>query len=525
VPGTNSVLILSFKPGHDGSVAAIRDGVLLYSLESEKDSFGRHASLTPNTVLEIAECLDELPDIVALGGWQDSGCPKIRGVVGAGYEGLSFLNGKRSFFGKQVRYFSSTHERSHVLGAIGMAPDRSQGKQVVLVWEGLTGAFYLVSDRFQIECQIPVLDQPGSKYAALFALCDPGFPDHDCPDFKNSGKLMALAAFGDASSPTDEVRTVVEALLRLPSANPFHKGAFAGSPLYACGVQSQLFKDAAALLTARMFEIFAGAAIRHLPAGLPLRISGGCGLNCDWNSAWARLGHFSSVFVPPCPNDSGSAIGTAIDALTTETGQPYIDWSVYSGLDFELDCTPDPAQWSASAASDDGIAEALANGRVVAWVQGRWEIGPRALGNRSLLAEPYSAATRDRLNAIKARESYRPIAPCCRVEDLAVCFEEAFEDPYMLYFRKVRDPRLQAVTHVDGSARTQTVSAGSNTRLHLLLSAFARRSGLGILCNTSLNFKGHGFLNRMSDLVAYCQERNVTDFVVGDVWYRSRRLT
>src|SRR5207302_8342492 len=199
--------------------------------------------------------------------------------------------------------------------------------------------------------------------------------------------------------------------------------------------------------------------------------------------------HFSSVFVPPCPNDSGSAIGTAIDAIAALTGEPHIEWSVYSGLEFEHDAEPDPARWERRPLDNGHVAEALDEGRVFAWAQGRWEIGPRALGNRSLLADAADPRMKDRLNEIKQREDYRPIAPCCRVEDLSKAFVVDHEDPYMLYFNRVRSDGLGAVTHVDGSARVQTVSAETNEPLYRLLTAFAERRGLGVLCNTSLNFK------------------------------------
>jgi hydroxymethyl cephem carbamoyltransferase len=153
-------------------------------------------------------------------------------------------------------------------------------------------------------------------------------------------------------------------------------------------------------------EVFAEAARQHIPAGLPLYIGGGCGLNCEWNARWRDLGHFSSVFVPPCPNDAGSGIGTAIDALAELTGDPHIDWNVYSGLDFEIDTTPDAARWERVPVDDLEIAAAFDQGRVFAWVQGRWEIGPRALGNRSLLADARNPAMKDRLNDIKQREDY-----------------------------------------------------------------------------------------------------------------------
>jgi hydroxymethyl cephem carbamoyltransferase len=130
---------------------------------------------------------------------------------------------------------------------------------------------------------------------------------------------------------------------------------------------------------------------------------------------------------------------------------------------------------------------------------------------------------RDRLNDIKQREGFRPIAPCARIEDLGELFDSDFEDPYMLYFRMVRSDRLGAVTHVDGTARAQTVSTDTNPLLHDLLTAFEARTGVGALCNTSLNFKGFGFINRLSDLAKYCEERGVDDMVAGDSWFVRRR--
>jgi hydroxymethyl cephem carbamoyltransferase len=218
-------------------------------------------------------------------------------------------------------------------------------------------------------------------------------------------------------------------------------------------------------------------------------------------------------------NDSGSAIGTAADAALLLTGDGTIAWDVYSGLDFVRDVTPDPATWLHSRLDHDRVARRILDGRITAWVQGRWEIGPRALGNRSLLASPFDAASRDRLNQIKERESYRPIAPCCREEDLAALFDEAFPDPYMLYFRKVISPAIPAVTHVDGTARVQTVGAGGNPALHRLLTAVAGIAGTGVLCNTSLNWPGLGFINRLSDLLRYCERRGVTQIVAGDDCY------
>ena len=126
-----------------------------------------------------------------------------------------------------------------------------------------------------------------------------------------------------------------------------------------------------------------------------------------------------------------------------------------------------------------------------AWVQGRAEIGPRALGNRSLLAEPYNVQTKDRLNQIKGREHYRPIAPLsARLEDVGNIYDSDFHDPYMLYFRHLRSEELRAVAHVDGTARVQTVTNDANKELHDLLTAFAKRSGVGVLCRCVVELQG-----------------------------------
>lgn len=512
------MLTMAIKPGHDGAIAVIEDDRLLWCLESEKDSFPRYAQLTPTTLLAVAERLGRLPDIVALGGWVR---PRNGGPIGAGYSGDIVQRDRIQFFGKEVEYFSSSHERSHIMMAVGMAPTGDHDLTTVLVWEGVTGSFYVVDRSWRVVRTVPVLDNPGDRYAFLFSLADPTFADRGrTPRLDGSGKLMALAAYGDAESADAEIRRLVDRLLTVKELNPAPKADFADTVVYNSGVESEVTKTAAALLTKRIFDIFAEVALRELPSGTPLCISGGCGLNCDWNGNWREFGHFNSVFIPPCTNDSGSAIGTAIDALAQHGHHHPIEWSVYSGLEFVDDAAPDPLRWRQQSRNDRAIAAAISRGGVVAWVQGRWEIGPRALGNRSLLAEPYSVATKDKLNQIKQRENYRPIAPCCREEDLASAFSDDFPDPHMLYFRRVRSPRLGAIAHVDGSARVQSVTAVANPQLHSLLDAFAAETGLGVLCNTSLNYSRRGFVNRMSDLIRHCEDRQIDHMVVGDRWYQ-----
>lgn len=333
---------------------------------------------------------------------------------------------------------------------------------------------------------------------------------------------MALAAYADGQGPSAEERAAVDRLVEAPMIFPFNKTAYRDSALHNCGVHTPAVHRAAAYLTDRIFEVFHRAARRLLPPGLPLLITGGCALNCDWNRRWHDSGLFSEVFAAPCGDDSGSAIGTCVDALTFYGHPCALEWDVYSGAPFDNDVLPASDTWTRAPADPRALAEALLRGDIVAWVDGRSEIGPRALGHRSLLATPLSPASHTRLNDIKRRESYRPIAPCCLDEDLGLWFDDPIDDPYMLYVSRVTTDRLPAVTHVDGTARVQSVGEDGPRRLRSLLQAFRDVSGVGVLCNTSLNFPGTGFLNTASDVFGYAAEAGVEHVVIEDDWYTRR---
>src|SRR5262245_49056599 len=146
------MLTMAIKPGHDGAIAVIDGRELLWCLESEKDSFPRYAQLTPTTLLAVAERVGGIPDIVALGGWAR---PRNGGPIGAGYSGDIAYRDRIRFFGKEVEYFTSTHERSHVMMAVGLAPPTDHDLTTVLVWEGVTGSFYVVDRDWHVVRTVP----------------------------------------------------------------------------------------------------------------------------------------------------------------------------------------------------------------------------------------------------------------------------------------------------------------------------------------------------------------------------------
>ncbi len=515
--------ILAYKPGHDGHIAWLEDGGLKFSIEREKDSGPRYGAVNTELWLKALELTGDVPDVLAVSGWARQWRP-MGEFIEAGYFGETadnIVDRPHRFLGRNIRLFSSSHERSHLLGSYAMS-SFAQGQPVyALVWEGMIGSFYRIGGDLEIKKLGTPMDGPGHKYSAIYGIADPGFPvDSPRPRHEDAGKLMALASFGTRRAANLEERRIIERILDWPSnERAVRKDAFLDSPYLNIGLHHDKFRDLAWQMQQAVFQRFYDYAEQRMGERLPLLISGGCGLNCDWNSAWKTCGLFSDVFVPPCANDSGSAIGTAADALWHYTGKTKIDWTVYAGEEFVMD-EADLTGFEEKARDNTEVAQRLAAGDVIAWVQGKYEIGPRALGNRSLLAAPFTAKTHARLNHIKQREAFRPIAPICMEEEIDRLFEHHGPSPHMLFFQQVRTDAIKAVTHVDGSARLQSVTAEQNREMHDLLTAFKQETGYGILCNTSLNFKGTGFINRLSDLARYASEHGLDGFVVGERYYR-----
>ncbi len=472
-------------------------------------------------MLRAASRLEQVPHSIAISGWHDN-----RG----GYHGLdSPQKEKRKFLGKEVEVWYTSHERAHILCSLGLSG--WIGEQIYcLVWEGTIGRFYEISSNLKITCLGEALFAPGLRYAYLYYLADSAdeqnfswMRHHSMP-----GKIMALAGLADESALDPQDERVIDTLLDGSIDSPMKISGLLPSRksdarhlerLRNIGVQSQKFKNCAQRLSTRLFDCFANFARSRLVPGRKLIVGGGCGLNCDWNERWRSLGLFSDVFVPPCTSDSGVAIGAAFDAHTSSGGDGRLVWSVYAGESWEEDATCWPG-WSVRPLDVSEVALDIFRGEIVFWAQARSEIGPRALGNRSILASPFSTTTTDKLNALKRREAYRPIAPICALEDAPMYFDGVVPSPHMLYFHRVKDQRLKAITHGDGSARVQTVNAGELPAMHRLLMSFKVVSGVSVLCNTSLNLPGRGFFNRSSELLKFAEESELRTVVINETLWR-----
>ncbi|MBP2471923.1 hypothetical protein JOF53_000795 [Crossiella equi] len=254
------------------------------------------------------------------------------------------------------------------------------------------------------------------------------------------------------------------------------------------------------------------------PTTAHLGMSGGSALNCPTNTRLLEEFGFRSLLCPPCANDGGQALGLGLagfyaagvlpaaefrfpgayrgpDDLGTEEALREFGAAVVSATDFE------PARFVADVEAGP-----------VAWVDGASEIGPRALGHRSLLADPRTEAAKDRLNEIKDRQWWRPVAPLVLEDRVGEWFDGGRRSPYMLeVFRVAAAKRdlVPAIAHLDGTARAQTVSAADDLRLHAALTAFAEHTGVPVLCNTSLNAKGEPIIQTAGQAFAYCLAKNV----------------
>ena len=285
-----------------------------------------------------------------------------------------------------------------------------------------------------------------------------------------------------------------------------------------------------------------------------LCMAGGVALNCVANGKILRDGAFERIWIQPAAGDAGGALGAAYAAHAMHAKQPRYSNGAMDGMkgsylgpefaqaDIEARLAKAGARFTTHSDTDtlDRTVDALAAGHAVGWFQGRMEFGPRALGNRSIIGDPRNPAMQKNLNLkIKYRESFRPFAPSVLAEDVGDYFEHEVESPYMLMvadvkrnrrrtmtqaeealfgIEKLNVPRsdLPAITHVDYSARIQTVHKETNPRYHALISAFKQRTGCPVVVNTSFNVRGEPIVHTPEDAFRCFMGCEMETLVVGN---------
>lgn len=286
-----------------------------------------------------------------------------------------------------------------------------------------------------------------------------------------------------------------------------------------------------------------------------LCLAGGVALNCVANGVLSRSGLVDSLWIQPAAGDAGSALGAAMDYAVKSTGRPHLEGGnknepcddamqgALLGPEFSdadigdfLQKNNYPHEKYDSDKLYDVVAEYLADGRVIGWFQGRMEFGPRALGARSILGDPRNQDMQKELNLkIKFRESFRPFAPATLANDANTYFDVVQNNPYMLVVSNVKEgirieqaestglgeinavrSQLPAITHVDYSARVQSVTKESNEKFESLLKAFKEKTGCSVLVNTSFNVRGEPIVLSPEDAYICFMRTNMEILVLGN---------
>lgn len=518
------MIICGIKTTHDGGVALIDDGRLVFSHEMEKEGNGeRYAKIGDLArVFELIREYGYRPEDVnlfALDGWHKT--HKVKPWFGQEVEILlapyrrglinTDLMTEYHYQVLDLKYTSYHHYAGHVAAAYSTSPFAREGRDCyVMAWDGLMfpHLYHVNTDSADIADLGKVFSMIGDTYYRLAQRFKPFDGVVEFPHILGiAGKVMAFVA---TSKPSQNAMEHYEEIyLRACSEHGLDPDAGRDEELLDTGAavietMLELLDDAleppevmlASLQTFLQGKITAGLArLLEGQQDVNMCITGGCGLNIKWNSAVRDLEQIGEVWVPPFANDSGSALGAACCAMLLHTPHRALDWSVYSGP--EVQDSEAAEGWIAEECTVEQLAAELhETGRPVVVLQGRAETGPRALGHRSLLAPATDPRMKDHLNDIKDREGYRPVAPVCLESEASEIFAPGGRDPYMLFehmFRGDWARRVPAVVHLDGSARLQTVSAKDDDFLYELLTSYYEKSGIPVLCNTSANYNRCGF--------------------------------
>jgi len=279
--------------------------------------------------------------------------------------------------------------------------------------------------------------------------------------------------------------------------------------------------------------------LRQATGAKNLCMAGGVALNCVANGRIAREAGFENVWIQPAAGDDGIAIGCAYygHLAVLKQQRAFVMDHAYLGVSYPEDAVRAAAskrliRLQTTSTSSANIcadtARLLAEGHVFGWFQGRSEFGPRALGNRSILADPRKPEMKDKLNSrVKHRQAFRPFAPVVLAEKADEIFEGEAESPFMLLTKRVRPAwrdKIPAIVHVDGTARVQTVRREHNERLYHLLEAFDAVTGVPVLLNTSFNVKGEPIVETPEDAINCFLSTGMDYLVLHDMLIAKKRL-
>lgn len=494
---------------HDSAVCLFKDDELIFACEEERFTGIKHDSSFPYNALEYIWSEYELtPDKVEAVCFYEDPKLKLKRVLTnymfnpvssfsftkdsltSLYKNTKLMYGEFSKLSNKV--YIQSHHHSHLYYSYFSSQfDDAVVVSVDGVGESDTMSVAFVNNgKFNIQ---PLMKYPrslGLFYSAMTSFL--GFKPNN-----GEYKLMGLAGFGDPSKYYERVKKLNMAHFEWDRSNTVMFNTRLSRIL---GIPNRLpeeeitqeHKDVAAatqlVYEEELFDTL--NVLTHFTTSKNLCLGGGCAYNGVANGKIKKATPFEQLWIPPAPSDAGSCVGAVLGYLhNNRTEVPRVKENPFLGPEYIVEGTTTNEQLY------DIVVDALHQGKVVGWFRGRMEFGARALGNRSILANPFIGGTRDKVNRIvKKREGFRPFAPMVRWDWQSECFEEDDYVPYMNQVVRVKEnyrAMLQEVSNVDGTARIQSVKESENPDIYKLLTMFNEKTGLPpILLNTSFNVKG-----------------------------------
>ncbi len=547
---------INYSQMHDSSACIVRDGELLFAVAEERISRLKHDARFPQNAIQA--CLDfsgvraEQLDEVCF-GWQTAG-PVFRHDLkcyATGKMPLTYLNGLNS----TLHFLSMWHQESgakkfaqqfgptkaktrfvdhHLAHAISAYAFSGFDEAAVVVMDGrgaweATTIWHGHNGRLDPVLMIPFPDSVGYFYSEFTEFL--GFHRNS-----DEWKVMGLAPYGrpgiDLSAFIDLNVLPYRVHSRQLAANGATPFASMTARLGPARVPESEIDDRCKNIAYAVQDVCEAAMMNVVKMAIGktgcrnVCLAGGVALNSKANGKILASGLVDQFFVQPAASDDGVALGAALAPYLDNNGRVPIkamrhgywgpcfdDGAIESALKtYKLRYTrvPDPP----SAA-----AELLANGKIIGWFQGRMEFGPRALGSRSILADPRDPEMNAKVNnAVKFREWWRPFAPSFKKEVAGEYLESATDSPFMIVTAQVRPEKrsvIPSVTHVDGSARPQTVEKEINPLYWRLIDEFGKRTGVPVVMNTSFNLRGEAIVHTPTDAIRTFFSSGMNALVIG----------
>ncbi len=536
-PLSKPVYILGTGLSHDGAACLLKDGQVLVAIEKERLTRRKHDGGNDSAAIQYCIdaagiTLDDISLVVQCANFEKEEITKTQ------------YSGKRLFTEEYaVPFVTISHHLAHAWSAIGCCPFEATN---VLVLDGCGSFFHQCDDLEGLALPPHVNTTPdlygekdsfyhfdGKWLKPLYKDFSPvALYKNDYPvklptsrhsiggfyamvsnycfgDLSDAGKLMGLAPYGRPGAYSEPIFDCRDGHVFI-SENVLHEFTTPADPLtHPLKANFQYYADIARWtqdeLERAVLYLVKSRLTLHPHANLCY--AGGLALNAVANKRILLEYGIERLFIPPPAGDNGLAIGCAyygwmqVLQHPKPAHQPTVFWGkLYTDAEVQqaFAALPGTAGLTMTAYTTNNMVAAtaahLAAGKIIGWYQGGAEFGPRALGHRSILADPRLPNIRDRINAtVKFREDFRPFAPAVLAEESGLYFQHALESPYMLLVDDILPEwheELKGIVHVDGSGRLQTVTADWNPIFRQLLEAYKTTSGIGVLINTSLNRKG-----------------------------------